>query len=132
MHIHTSLTAAQCVHVIITCSIDSVLGGGLQRGEVTELIGSSASGKTQVANIHVTLFTQYPPQHMHIPTHSLSPVLICVKCAINWSAIQVCLSCIQAAVEKVDGTVLILDTSGSISANRFADCLAARGLLEEV
>ena len=37
-------------------SVDSVLGGaqGLLRGEVTELIGPSASGKTQVIIMHTS------------------------------------------------------------------------------
>ena len=49
-----------------------------------------------------------------------------------WSATQLCLSSIQAAVKETDSSVFVLDTSASITASRIADCLAAQGLLEEV
>lgn len=60
-------------NVLCAYSIDSVLveAQGLLRGEVTELIGPSASGKTQVASIHTSHFHKISTithTHMHTLT----------------------------------------------------------------
>lgn len=38
------------VTILMYDSIDSLLGGGLRQGQLVELVGPSASGKTQVVN----------------------------------------------------------------------------------
>ena len=42
-------------HPIPCCRVDSLLGGGFRQGQLTELAGETASGKTQVEHLSLIL-----------------------------------------------------------------------------
>lgn len=60
------------------CRIDSALDGGLMSGEITELIGPSCSGKTQVK---IVLLNQFLKNRLLVWSLVLSH--ICCECCIS-------------------------------------------------
>lgn len=111
-------------------SLDKLLDGGLMTGEVTELTGAPATGKTQVS-----LSVSHTYLH-RLLSFFLLPILVSSSVShspsLSLHSHQLCHSLAAAAVLDTNSTVLWVDSTGGFSPTRLQQNMLKGGVKEEV
>lgn len=102
-------------------SIDTLLGGGLRKGQLTEITGQSSSGKTQVKTRLIFLFST--SRWLICLAVNIVPSEDCRATHTYAHQLQVCLYSAAHVAARHMGVVLYLDTSNSFSPSRIAHIL---------